>query len=114
VARGSRGGGHRRPSSLKAGGRQCGRTTKPGQLQFGRAGIDISGHQKTAGPTAKVPAAARAADAKIIYLKMGYKPDLSDLSARHSTSGIGFEMPLLLLAVPISAALAVAGRHSLR
>lgn len=28
--------------------------------------------------------------------------------------GIGFELPLLLLGVPIRAALAVAGRHSLR
>ena len=43
---------------------------------FDRAGIDISGIQKAVEPTAKVLAAARKAGVKIIYLKMGYKPDL--------------------------------------
>ncbi len=53
-----------------------------------RAGIDISGIQKAVGPTAKVLAAARKAGVKIIYLKMGYKPDLSDLGAPDSVNRV--------------------------
>jgi len=63
---------------------------------FDRAGIDISGIQKAVDPTAKVLGAARNAGVKIIYLKMGYKPDLSDLGApdsvnrvRHLRAGVG-------------------------
>jgi ureidoacrylate peracid hydrolase len=63
---------------------------------FDRAGIDISGIQKAVDPTAKVLAAARNAGVKIIYIKMGYKPDLSDLGApdsvnrvRHHRLGVG-------------------------
>jgi ureidoacrylate peracid hydrolase len=48
---------------------------------FDRAGIDISGIQKAVAPTAKVLASARRAGIKIVYLKMGYRPDLSDLGA---------------------------------
>ncbi len=51
---------------------------------FDRAGIDISGIQKVIGPTAKVLASARHSGLKIIYLKMGYRPDLSDLGAPDS------------------------------
>jgi ureidoacrylate peracid hydrolase len=61
-----------------------------------RAGIDISGIEKAIGPTAKVLAAAREAGVKIVYLKMGFKPDLSDLGApdsvnrvRHLKFGVG-------------------------
>lgn len=53
---------------------------------FDRAGIDISGIQKAVAPTAKVLAAARRAGVKIIYLKMGYRPDLSDLGAPGSVN----------------------------
>src|SRR5437870_9125040 len=63
---------------------------------FDRAGADISGEQKAIGPTAKVLAAARQAGLKIVYLKMGYRPDLSDLGAtdsvnrtRHLKFGVG-------------------------
>src|SRR5256712_2888847 len=63
---------------------------------FDRAGADISGAQKAIGPTAKVLAAARQAGLKIVYLKMGYRPDLSDLGAtdsvnrtRHLKFGVG-------------------------
>src|SRR5437667_7003246 len=63
---------------------------------FDRAGRDISGAQKAIAPTAKVLAAARQAGLKIIYLKMGYRPDLSDLGAtdsvnrtRHLKFGVG-------------------------
>ena len=51
---------------------------------FDLAGIDISGIQKAIGPTAKVLAAARQADIKIVYLKMAFRPDLSDLGAPDS------------------------------
>jgi len=48
---------------------------------FDRAGIDISGIQQAVGPTAKVLAAARRMGIKIVYLKMGYRSDLSDVGA---------------------------------
>src|SRR5207244_13471975 len=55
---------------------------------FDRAGVDILGAQKAIVPTAKVLAAARQAGLKIIYLKMGYHPDLSDLGATDSVNRI--------------------------
>jgi len=63
---------------------------------FDRAHVDISGAQKAIGPTAQVLAAARAAGMKVIYLRMAYRPDLSDLGApdsvnrtRHLKFGVG-------------------------
>jgi len=63
---------------------------------FDRAGADISGAQKAIAPTAKVLAVARQTGMKIIYLKMGYRADLSDLGApdsvnrtRHLKFGVG-------------------------
>jgi nicotinamidase-related amidase len=63
---------------------------------FDRAGVDISGAQKAIAPTAKIIATARQAGLKIIYLKMGYRPDLSDLGdtdsvnrTRHLKFGVG-------------------------
>src|SRR5947207_2300699 len=53
---------------------------------FDLAGIDISMIQKAVGPTAKVLATARNAGIKIVYLKMGYRPDLSDLGAPDSVN----------------------------
>src|SRR4030095_14706200 len=71
--------------------------SKGGMLD--RARIDISGIQKAVGPTAQVLSAARKLGIKIIYLKMGYKPDLSDLGApnsvnrmRHLKLGVGEKM----------------------
>jgi len=55
---------------------------------FDRAGIDITGIQKVVGPTTKVLAAARREGIKVIYLKMGYKPDLSDLGAPNSVNRV--------------------------
>ncbi|WP_281061397.1 MULTISPECIES: hypothetical protein [unclassified Mesorhizobium] len=46
---------------------------------FDRAGIDISGIQRAVGPTARVIAAARDLRMPVVYLKMGYSSDLSDL-----------------------------------
>jgi ureidoacrylate peracid hydrolase len=48
---------------------------------FDRAGIDISMIQKTVEPSRNVLAAARKEAIKIIYLKMGYMPNLSDLGS---------------------------------
>ena len=63
---------------------------------FNRAGIDISMIQAAVAPTAKVLAAARERGLKIIYLKMGFQPDLSDLGGfespnrtRHMLFGVG-------------------------
>lgn len=66
---------------------------------FERAGVDISGIQRAVAPTAKVLAAARKASIQVIYLKMGFQPDLSDLGApdsvnrtRHLRLGVGQPM----------------------
>lgn len=45
---------------------------------FARAGIDISMIRRAVGPTARVLAAARDCGMPIVYLKMAFKPDLSD------------------------------------
>jgi ureidoacrylate peracid hydrolase len=55
---------------------------------FDRAGINISMIQKAVGPTAKVLVAARKAGIKIIYLKMGYHEDLSDLGSEGSPNRV--------------------------
>jgi len=49
----------------------------PGGM-FDRAGIDISGIRRAIEPTARVIAAARKTQIPIIYVKMGFRPDLSD------------------------------------
>ena len=63
---------------------------------FDHAGIDISIIRRAIDPTRTVLAAARNASIKIIYLKMGFRPDLSDLGAedspnrmRHLRFGVG-------------------------
>jgi len=56
---------------------------------FNRAGFDISIVQRAVPPTAKVLAAARSAGIKIVYLKMGFRPDLSDMGAPDSPNWIG-------------------------
>ncbi len=48
---------------------------------FYRAGIDISMIQKVIDPTARVLTSARLAGLKVVYLKMGFRPDLSDAGA---------------------------------
>jgi ureidoacrylate peracid hydrolase len=66
---------------------------------FDRAGIDISMIQQAVSPTANALTAARQAGMKVIYLKMGFRPDLSDLGApdspnrvRHLYFGVGESM----------------------
>jgi ureidoacrylate peracid hydrolase len=63
---------------------------------FHRSGIDISGIQKAVAPTAHALDVARRAGIKVIYLKMAYRHDLSDLGApdsvnrvRHLQLGVG-------------------------
>lgn len=66
---------------------------------FERAGIDISMIQKAVPPTAKVLSKARQKGIKIVYLKMGFRPDLSDMGSadcanrvRHMRLGVGQEV----------------------
>jgi len=63
---------------------------------FDQAGIDISLIQKAVISTARVLASARQAGIKIVYLKMAFQPDLSDLGSpdspnrvRHLRFGVG-------------------------
>ena len=69
---------------------------------FDCAGIDISPIQKAAAPTARVIAAARRRRMRVIYLKMGFRPDLSDAGPKDSPNwikhqamhvGEGFQAP---------------------
>ena len=53
---------------------------------FARAGIDISMIRRAVGPTASVLAAARRCRMPIIYLKMAFRPDLSDAGPAESPS----------------------------
>jgi ureidoacrylate peracid hydrolase len=63
---------------------------------FHRAGIDISMIRRAVAPTARALTAARAAGIPAIYLKMAFRPDLSDAGpldspnhARHLLLGVG-------------------------
>ena len=53
-----------------------------------RAGIDISSIRQAIVPTARVLAAARTSGMKIVYLKMEFRPDLSDLGPVDSPNWI--------------------------
>ena len=53
---------------------------------FQRAGIDISMIQAAVAPTAKVLTSARKEGIKVIYLKMAFKPDLSDAGSSDSVN----------------------------
>jgi len=55
---------------------------------FHRAGIDISLIRRAVPPTAKVLAAARSAGIPCIYLKMAFRPDLSDAGSMESPNRI--------------------------
>jgi ureidoacrylate peracid hydrolase len=63
---------------------------------FDRAGLDISMIRSAVPPTSRVLASARQNGIAIIYLKMGFRPDLSDLGdlqapnrTRHLHFGVG-------------------------
>jgi ureidoacrylate peracid hydrolase len=51
---------------------------------FERAGIDVRGIQAIVAPTATLLDVARAAGILVVYLKMGFQPDLSDSGAPDS------------------------------
>lgn len=55
---------------------------------FDRAGISISAVQKAVEPTRKVLCATRETGIKIVYLKMGFRSDLSDLGDRDSPNRV--------------------------
>jgi ureidoacrylate peracid hydrolase len=55
---------------------------------FDRAGIDISPVRRAIGPTAKALASIRKAGIHVVYLKMGFRPDLSDLGPPDSPNRI--------------------------
>ncbi|HEV7622624.1 MAG TPA: isochorismatase family cysteine hydrolase, partial [Amnibacterium sp.] len=66
---------------------------------FGRAGVDVSGITAAVEPTARVLQEARRVGVRIVYLKMGFLPDLSDLGGPespnrivHERLGVGDEM----------------------
>jgi ureidoacrylate peracid hydrolase len=61
-----------------------------------RGGVDISLVQRAVTPTRKVLLAARKTEIKVVYLKMGFRPDLADLGddnspnrVRHLHFGVG-------------------------
>ncbi len=63
---------------------------------FHRAGLDISGIQAAIGPTARILEAARRARIPVVYLKMAFRGDLSDMGPegapnrdRHLFFGVG-------------------------
>jgi ureidoacrylate peracid hydrolase len=63
---------------------------------FDRAGLDISGIRAAVQPTARSLSLLRGAGVPIVYLKMGYRPDLSDLGVpgspnreRHLAMSVG-------------------------
>ena len=60
----------------------------PGGL-LDRLGMDLSEIQRTIGPTARVLTSARKAGLPIVYLKMAFKPDLSDLGREGSPNRMG-------------------------
>jgi ureidoacrylate peracid hydrolase len=57
---------------------------------FDKAGIDISGIQEAVRPTATAVEAARQAGIKVVWIKMGFQPDLSDLGAEDVPNGFLF------------------------
>jgi ureidoacrylate peracid hydrolase len=60
----------------------------PGGM-FDKVGIDIDGIQAAVAPTRAAVEAARGAGIKIVYLKMGFLPDLSDTGTEDSPHGQG-------------------------
>jgi ureidoacrylate peracid hydrolase len=59
----------------------------PGGM-FDKAGIDITGIQQAVAPTRIAVEAARRAGIKVVWVKVGFQPDLSDLGAQDVPNGI--------------------------
>src|SRR5258708_5445191 len=62
----------------------------PGGM-FDRAGIPIVGIRQVVANIARVLDAARGANIKIIYVKMGFRDDLSDMGAADSPNRVRHE-----------------------
>ena len=84
-----------RPSAIKIESAQAAVLVVDMQNDFGakggmfdRAGIDISGIRNAIEPAARVLGAARAVGLPIVYLRMGFLPDLSDLGAPDSVNRV--------------------------
>jgi len=54
---------------------------------FDKAGIDITDIQKAVEPTAAAVEGARRAGIKVVWIKMGFQADLSDLGAEDVPNG---------------------------
>jgi ureidoacrylate peracid hydrolase len=61
----------------------------PGGM-FDKAGIEITDIQQAVAPTRAAVDAARRAGIRVIYMKMGFQPDLSDLGAEDVPNGFLF------------------------
>ena len=59
----------------------------PGGM-FDLAGIDVSLIRQAIDPTARVLAATRNVGIKVVYLKMGFRPDLDDLGTPNSVNRV--------------------------
>jgi ureidoacrylate peracid hydrolase len=57
---------------------------------FDKAGIDITCIQRAVPPTAAAVEAAREAGIRVVWIKMGFQPDLSDLGAEDVPNGFLF------------------------
>jgi len=57
---------------------------------FDKAGIDITGIQQAVAPTRTAVQAARGAGIKVVWIKMGIQPDLSDFGAEDVPNGFLF------------------------
>jgi ureidoacrylate peracid hydrolase len=59
---------------------------------FARAGTDVAASRRAIAPTAAVLAAARRAGVPVVYLKMGFRPDLSDAGPPESTNWLRHQL----------------------
>jgi nicotinamidase-related amidase len=55
---------------------------------FHRAGLDISGIKACVAPTGRVLSLARRAGIRIVYLKMGFRSDLSDMGSEDAPNRV--------------------------
>jgi nicotinamidase-related amidase len=71
---------------------------KGGMLDL--AGVDISPNQAVIEPTGRLLMAARQGGITVVYLKMGYRPDLSDLGAAETPNRIRHPSVGTMVATP--------------
>lgn len=72
--------------------------TKGGMLDL--AGVDISPNQAVIEPTGRLLVAARQGGITVVYLKTGYRPDLSDLGAAETPNRIRHPSVGTMVAAP--------------